>query len=318
VLVEAAFKPIVELHRSARKGFPLPWLDGWMGASHKHARPHEEQQGGTEHPPTQPDEACDAVFHCALITRSPRRYDAPMQSDEYLVLDIETAPDRDVYTPPEPQPGVERPFPPLYACKVLVIGVMWLDQNLAVKRHGTIAEGKDEGALLQDFSEFMAKHKPHLITWNGRGFDLPVLALRALRHGVPMPWYYQDSNIRFRFKAEGHLDLCDFLSDFGAAMRTSLAGAAKLVGLPGKDGVDGSQVEGLYNAGQMDALREYCLSDVAQTAFLFMRYRVLTGALSVERYREAASAMLDHLRADRRFERLVKQINTDQLLLNRT
>src|SRR5262245_59788260 len=114
-----------------------------------------------------------------------------MASDTYLVLDIETVPDRDIYTPPEPQPGHERAFPPPYACKVVVIGVMWLDRDLVVKRHGTIAEGKDESAVLHDFSDFMTKHRPHLITWNGRGFDLPVLALRALRHGVSFPWYYQ-------------------------------------------------------------------------------------------------------------------------------
>jgi hypothetical protein len=223
----------------------------------------------------------------------------------YLVLDIETVPDREVHTPPEPQPGNERAFPPLFACKVVVVGVLWLDENLLVRRFGTVGEGHDEAGTLQAFSDFMGKHRPNLVTWNGRGFDLPVLALRAFRHGVAFPWYYQDRDVRYRYSENGHLDLCDVLSDFGAAQRTSLAGAAKLVGLPGKDGVDGSQVEGLFAAGQHEALRNYCLSDVAQTAFLFLRYRLICGQITMERYRETATALLEALERDGRFGRLM-------------
>ena len=133
--------------------------------------------------------------------------------------------------------------------------------------------------MLGDFAEFMASRQPHLVTWNGRGFDLPVLTLRSLRHGLSWPWYYQERDYRYRYSEQGHLDLCDFLSDHGAARMTSLDGAARLIGLPGKDGVDGSQVEGLFHAGQIEALRRYCLHDVTQTAFLFLRYRLLVGQL---------------------------------------
>ncbi len=156
---------------------------------------------------------------------------------------------------------------------------MWLDENLNLKRFGTIGEGKDEAGMLSDFADFVGARQPHLVTWNGRGFDLPVLLLRSLRHGLSWPWYYQGRDYRYRYSEQGHLDLCDFLSDHGAARMTSLDGAARLIGLPGKDGVDGSQVEGLFNAGQIEALRRYCLHDVAQTAFLFLRYRLLVGQL---------------------------------------
>jgi predicted PolB exonuclease-like 3'-5' exonuclease len=235
--------------------------------------------------------------------------------DTYLVLDIETVPDEDVYTPPEPLPGSERPFPPLYACKPVVIGVMWLDETLACKRMGTIGEGKDEAGMLADFAEFMTKWKPHIVTWNGRGFDLPVLLLRALRHGVAFPWYYRERDYRYRYSEEGHLDLGDFLSDHGAARMTSLHGAARLCGLPGKDGLDGSQVEGLYNAGQIEALRQYCLSDVAQTAFVFLRYRLLVGTLDLESYRKAAAALLAAIETDGRLVRLATNVDRARLLL---
>ena len=235
--------------------------------------------------------------------------------DTYLVLDIETIPDRDLHTPPEPVAGTERPFPPLYACRPVVLGVMWLDADLSCKRIGTFGEGKDEVGMMSDFADFMTKWKPHLVTWNGRSFDLPVLALRALRHGLPFGWYYRGIGYRYRFSEEGHLDLCDVLADHGAAKMTSLDGAARVIGLPGKDGVDGSQVEGLFNAGQIEALRRYCLSDVAQTAFVLLRYRLIAGDLDRDGYRKAATGLLAALEADGRFLRLLDGTDRRRLLL---
>ena len=238
----------------------------------------------------------------------------------YLVLDIETIPDRELWSPPEATgapgtPGAVAPFPPLYACRPIVLGVMWLDANLGVKRIGTIGESKDEAGMMADFADFMTKWRPLVVTWNGRGFDLPVLALRALRFGADFRWYYRGDGYRYRFSEEGHLDLCDLLSDHGAAKMTSLDGASRVIGLPGKDGVDGSQVEGLYQAGQLDALRRYCLSDVAQTAFVFLRYRLVAGELDRDGYRQAVNAMLAALETDGRFGRLLDGIDRRRLLL---
>ena len=233
----------------------------------------------------------------------------------YLILDIETVPDRDLWTPPEPAAGMERAFPPLYACRPVVIGVIWIDATLTVRKIGTFGEGKDEAGMMTDFADFMGKRKPQVVSWNGRGFDLPVLALRALRFGLDFRWYYRGEGYRYRFSEEGHLDLCDVISDHGAARMTSLDGAARTIGLPGKGGVDGSQVEGLYNAGQIEALRRYCLSDVAQTAFLFLRYRLVSGDLERDGYRHAASGLLAMLEADGRFGPLLDGLDRKRLLL---
>jgi predicted PolB exonuclease-like 3'-5' exonuclease len=238
-----------------------------------------------------------------------------MAAATHLVLDIETIPDAELYSPAQPSPGTERTFPPIFACKPVVIGVMWLDENLICKKTGTIGEGKDEGGMLADFAEFMAKWEPTLVTWNGRGFDLPVLMLRSLRYGVSAPWYYRKPGYRYRYSTDGHLDLCDVLSDHGATRMTSLHGAARLIGLPGKDGVDGSQVEALYRTGQLEALRGYCLSDVAQTAFLFLRYRLLVGTLDRAAYTVAASNLLATITADARLTPLVDRIDRARLLL---
>ncbi len=233
----------------------------------------------------------------------------------YLVLDIETVPDRTLYTPPETKQGEERPFPPPWAHRPIVIGVLWLDESYGWKRLGVVGDGKDEPGMLADFAAFVEQHRPHLVTYNGRGFDLPVIALRCMRHGIPLRFYYQDRDYRYRYSESGHLDLCDALSEHGAARPMGLDAMAHLIGLPGKVGVDGSQVEGLYNAGQLEAIKNYCLSDVAQTAFLLLRYRLLQGHLSPDAYRGLASTLLDEMTADGRLKPLIGGIERERLLL---
>ncbi|HEY8927152.1 MAG TPA: ribonuclease H-like domain-containing protein [Polyangia bacterium] len=240
-----------------------------------------------------------------------------------LILDIETVPDRELWAPPAPPtidgagapPERERTFPPLYACRPIVIGLIWLDDGLSCRRIGILGEDKPEAEAMADLADFVARVKPLIVTWNGRSFDLPVLALRALRHGVDFSWYYRGIGYRYRFSEDGHLDLGDVISDFGAARMTSLDGAARLIGLPGKLGIDGSQVEGLFQAGEMDALRRYCLSDVAQTAFVLLRYRLVTRDISLDTYRRAAEGLLEALRADGRFGPLLDGTDRETLLL---
>lgn len=143
----------------------------------------------------------------------------------------------------------------------------------------------EEAALLCAFREEMVARPATLVTWNGRGFDLPVLAMRAMHRGVPWGWYYDSRDIRYRYTDEGHCDLMDYLSDFGAARSMKLDDACRLVGLPGKaaggegaDKLDGSMVAGLVERGPGDEkamarVARYCLQDVLQTALLFVRTR---------------------------------------------
>ena len=109
------------------------------------------------------------------------------------------------------------------------------------------------------------------------GFDLPVLASRCLRHGFPFRYYYQARDVRYRFSPDGHLDLMDFIADFGAARSSRLDVVAKLCGMPGKVGVDGKDVGPLVHAGRIEQVRNYCLCDVVQTAGVFLRVQLAAG-----------------------------------------
>jgi predicted PolB exonuclease-like 3'-5' exonuclease len=230
-------------------------------------------------------------------------------------MDIETVPDDTLYAAPDTPPGQEKPFPPIFAHRPVAIGVLWLGPDLSFERLGIIGEGQDEAGQLQAFSEFMAREAPTLVTWNGRSFDLPVIILRSLMHGVPMGWYYQRRDVRYRFSDDGHLDLGDALADRGAAKMTSLDNAARLIGLPGKMGVDGSQVEGLHRAGRLEEIRHYCLTDVVQTTFVLLRYLLLTGRKDMPTVVGAISALLEALDSDGRFGELLESTDRERLLL---
>jgi predicted PolB exonuclease-like 3'-5' exonuclease len=224
----------------------------------------------------------------------------------FLVLDIETVPEMSGNDTSGGWTADDKGFPPLHVHRPVVVGVLWLDHELRFRRLGIVGEGKDEREMLEDLSAFVTRHQPELVTYNGRGFDLPVLALRSLKHGVPMPWHYEGK--------VGHVDLCAALSNHGAARSTSLDAVARLIGLPGKIGVDGSQVEALWRAGRADQVKRYCLADVAQTALLFLRFRLLAGTLEAGRYRQAARELMEALRADGRVAELVSAIDGDRLL----
>jgi predicted PolB exonuclease-like 3'-5' exonuclease len=242
-------------------------------------------------------------------------------SAEYLVLDVETIPDAERWAP-QLQGPAPAPFPPTWAHRIVVIGCLWLDHGYRLKRLGVVGDAdggtgspdEREHALLEDFSRFVGRARPVLVTYNGRSFDLPVIALRALCHGVSLGWYYRERNVRYRYSEEGHLDLCDWLADHGATRSGSLDAVARLIGLPGKVGVDGSQVEGLYRAGQLAAVQRYCLADVAQTALLFLRFRLLQGMLRTDQYQEATRSLLDALAADGRVAEVLEGTDRDHLI----
>jgi predicted PolB exonuclease-like 3'-5' exonuclease len=222
----------------------------------------------------------------------------------HLILDIETIPDPEL---PRADDSEKVPAPPFN--QIVTLGCMLLDDYVP-KKLGVVGEGKDEVSMLTDFAQWIDRVKPCIVTWNGRGFDMPVITSRALRHGIAMPWWFADRNTRYRYTQEGHFDLMDFLSDFGAAKSSRLDAFAKLVGLPGKVGVDGSQVAPMVHAGKLSEVNAYCLCDVAQTAGLFLRVQLLRGVFDRARYSELAKGLLAFLDTDERVSPVTT--NTDR------
>ena len=230
----------------------------------------------------------------------------------YLVLDIETVIDPAL---PQADAGESTGLPPPPFHQVVVIGVLWLDGDFAIKRLGIIGDGKPEADALRDFSHFVGERKPDLVSYNGRGFDLPVIISRCLRHGVPFPHYYLERDVRYRFSHQGHLDLMDFLTDYGAARASKLDVIARSIGLPGKVGVAGKDVGPMVHAGKLAEVQAYCLCDVVQTAGVFLRVQLLRGELEPERYRAAMKGLLAAIEGDERLTPVAEGIDRERLLL---
>jgi hypothetical protein len=240
-----------------------------------------------------------------------------------LVLDIEAVRDEHVWSPPADQPDA---FAPAFAWRPICIGAVMLEETgtggLATKRVGLLHVPKDgepdawERLLLAQFTQLVGgKVAPLLVTWNGRAFDLPVLMLRSLRHGLPQPWYYRGKDVRYRYSEAGHCDLADAMGDYGASRSLGLDGMARLIGLPGKFGdIGGADVAAAFAAGRHEDIASYCMADAVQKAFLFLRWQLLKGAMTLVAYRDAAVELLATCEADPRLAPLAALVDRAVLL----
>ncbi|WP_341675407.1 3'-5' exonuclease [Niveibacterium sp. SC-1] len=155
----------------------------------------------------------------------------------------------------------------------------------------------DEAGIIQRFFDGVERFTPQIVSWNGGGFDLPVLHYRGMLHGVNAPRYwdlgdgdYGDSrdfkwnNYISRYHMR-HLDLMDLLAMYQPRANAPLDDLAKLMGYPGKLGMDGSAVWGAYNEGRIAEIRDYCETDVVNTYLVYLRFQQMRGVLDLEERR---------------------------------
>jgi predicted PolB exonuclease-like 3'-5' exonuclease len=162
-----------------------------------------------------------------------------------------------------------------------------------------------EAELVERFFDGIERFSPDLISWNGSGFDLPVLTLRALAAGVQAPRYWEtgDSDTAFRYNNYlsrfhwRHTDLMDVLSAYQSRGRVSLQNAAMLLGLPGKLGFSGEKVWDAWLAGNLVGIRQYCETDVLNTYLVYLRFEMMRGRFTRERYAEEVERVKTLLRA---------------------
>jgi predicted PolB exonuclease-like 3'-5' exonuclease len=140
--------------------------------------------------------------------------------------------------------------------------------------------------IVEDFWNGLAaykekyKEKIRLVTYNGRGFDLPLLELAAFRYGCAARDYFQSSRNRF---GGGHFDIMDWFCNYGALrLQGGLNLLSKLLGKPGKMDVTGHAVYQMHLDGKAQEINDYCMWDTFDTYFVFLRTRVLAGELTLE------------------------------------
>jgi predicted PolB exonuclease-like 3'-5' exonuclease len=227
-----------------------------------------------------------------------------------LAFDIETIPDcaglRKVYDLPAELPDADvaevafqkrrvqsnsnNDFLPPHLHRVVVIScVLRNDDGIKVFSLGEPDAG--EAVAIQRFFDGINKYVPQIVSWNGRNFDLPVLVNRGMIHGVGAACFldtgadnkdFKWSNYINRFH-DRHVDLMDVLSLYGGR-GSPLDELARLAGFPGKIGVGGGAVWDSYRAGKIEAIRNYCEADTANTYLLYLRFQLMRCAYSPERY----------------------------------
>lgn len=175
-------------------------------------------------------------------------------------------------------------------------------------RVGTIGdESANEAQMIHAFFQTIEKYTPTLVSWNGGGFDLPVLHYRAMIHRIQAARYWDTGEGDFKdsrdFKWNNyinryhnrHTDLMDLLALYTGRANAPLDDLAKLCGFPGKLGMDGSQVWSAYSSGKIKAIRDYCETDALNTYLMYLRFSLINGTLAVQHYEEEIERVEEYL-----------------------
>lgn len=200
-------------------------------------------------------------------------------------------------------------FLPLHLHRVVAISccLRWSEDKVHVSTIGKIED--DEATVLRKFYELIERYTPQLVSWNGGGFDLPVLHYRSLIHGISAARYWDmgegdfgDSrdfkwnNYLSRYHMR-HCDLMDVLAMYNGRANAPLDQMAKLCGFPGKMGMDGSKIWDAFQQGQLQEIRDYCETDAANTYLMFMRFQLLRGVYNPQEYQAEIDRLYHHLNA---------------------
>jgi predicted PolB exonuclease-like 3'-5' exonuclease len=177
-------------------------------------------------------------------------------------------------------------FLPLHLHKVVAISVAFRSGD-GFRVWSLGERDADEAEIIGRFFEGIERYSPELVSWNGSGFDLPVLHYRALRHGIQAPRYWEtgDNDREFRYNNYlgrfhwRHVDLMDVLAGYQMRGRASLDQVATMLGFPGKLGMSGDKVWSRWLEGGIDEIRDYCETDVLNTYLVFLRFEFMRGHL---------------------------------------
>ena len=238
-----------------------------------------------------------------------------------LVFDIESIPDiaglrsvrgaastnsdADVYATwlQERKEKGQTDFVPLHLQRVLVISAVFRNAD-GLRIHSFVdKDDRSEGRIIQTFFNTVEKHTPQLVSWNGGGFDLPVLHYRGLKHGVIADKYWDMGEDDREFKWNNyisryhmrHLDLMDLLALYQPKNNAPLDAMAKLCGFLGKLGMDGAAVYPAYLDGKLDDIRRYCETDAMNTYLLYCRCQKMRGGLLEKEYEHEIARVKDTL-----------------------
>lgn len=216
-----------------------------------------------------------------------------------VVFDLETVPctetlarihGREALTDDEAVEILGEKFPKLPLHKVAVLAALVAERVEGVWRVRSLGAphigDRSESDLISAFAARVDSLRPTLVTFNGNGFDMPVLRYRAMVNGIAAPGL--TSRPYFKRYDQAHVDLCDELASFQSNAKASLDDLCKMMGLPGKpEGIDGSKVWEHVRAGRIQECANYGETDVVNTYRVWLRYELFRGAITLEQMAES-------------------------------
>jgi len=184
-------------------------------------------------------------------------------------------------------------FLPLHLHRIVAISCVLRDRD-SFRVWSLGEEQDDEKSLIHRFFDGIEKYTPQLVSWNGSGFDLPVLHYRAMIHHVQAIRYWDMGDDDREFKWNNyisryhvrHLDLMDLLAAYQPRASAPLDELSQLLGFPGKVGMSGGKVWDAYQAGKLGDIRDYCETDVVNTYLVYLRFQLMRGKLDETRYQQ--------------------------------
>lgn len=209
-------------------------------------------------------------------------------------------------------------FLPISYHQVVSISAVFCDEYGKFIKVGNFSAQGDskeqrEESLIKAFFDYLNKHQPRLVSFNGRGFDMPMLLLRAMKYNLSAFVYFEENNsqlnknkwenYRQRYCERFHTDLLDSLGSFGAVRGIKLDVVANLVGFPGKFDVSGDMVMDLYYQGEFEKIDEYCQSDVLNTYGVYLSYELLKGNLNLSDYQNLLKDLQEKLPKDKSYSK---------------
>jgi len=197
-------------------------------------------------------------------------------------------------------------FLPHYLQKICAISLV-IANGSQLKVWSLGDEKSDEKELITRFFAGIDKHMPTLVSWNGSGFDLPVLHYRSLLHGVPAPTYWETGENQQNFRWNNylsrfhyrHIDLMDLIAGYQNRAFAPLDDISTMLGFPGKMGMSGSKVWDNYLAGEIKHIRDYCETDVLNTYCVFLRFELIRGTINQNEYAASIEQLKNYLATEK-------------------
>jgi len=153
--------------------------------------------------------------------------------------------------------------------------------------------------LVKGFFTHLKKNLSRLVSFNGKNFDLPVLKYAAMKNEVDAAWLFKSgdkwNNYNQKFSLDWHCDLADAFSDFGASAKVKMNELCAAFGLPGKIGVDGSQVMQMFDEGKLQEIRNYCETDVINTYLLYLVFQHHNGSITKDSLHKSKEELREFL-----------------------